>query len=215
MSKIEDIDKNFKNETADENGLVYYNCIEEPFSLHGFSSPRESGVFSRLPLSFAECEGVSEGVRRLMFNTSGGRVRFRTDSKTVAIKAQVGEPSYFNHMPVTGSRGFDLYAKEAGAEDSIFRKTMVSTELNYNISYEFDDVKPREITINFPLYNDVKTLYIGLEEGCMLEKAEPYSFLRLLRIAGGMCFKTGSKLYPHAFKVARCRFYKPWLFGKR
>ena len=175
VAKIEDIDKNFKNQTVKEEGLTYYNCLSEPFSLHGFSSPRESGVFSRLPLSFAECGDVSGGVRRLMFNTSGGRVRFRTNSKTVAIKAEVVEPAPMNHMPVTGSRGFDLYAKEADAEDLTFRKSMVSSELTYNISHEFDDKKLRDVTINFPLYNGVKSLFIGLEENCTLTEPLPYA----------------------------------------
>ena len=175
MSKIEQIDKNFAEKQIDKDGLVYYNCTEKPFSLHGLADYHENGAFTRLPISFKNCDGVSAGVRRLMFNTSGGRVRFRTDSKTVAIKAEVAEHTPMNHMPVTGSRGFDLYAKEAGAEKPTFRKTMVSTELCYNISYEFDDAQLRDVTINFPLYDGVKSLYIGLEADCVLEAPLPYS----------------------------------------
>lgn len=175
MTKIEEIDKNFKSQAVNDDGLTYYNCMQKPFSLYGFSTPCESGVFSRLPLSFAECKDVSAGVRRLMFNTSGGRVRFRTDSKVIAIKAEIGEPRHMNHMPDTGSRGFDLYAAPAGKpEDAIFKKSMVSPENIYNVSYEFDDCFLRDITINFPLYNDVKSLYIGLDKGCALTETMPY-----------------------------------------
>lgn len=177
MAKIEDIDKNFISQAVAEDGLFYYNCLQEPFSLHGlFSSHCESGVFSRLPLSFAEGEEVCDGVRRLMFNTSGGRVRFRTNSSVIAIKAEMGEICHMNHMPDTGIRGFDLYAAPAGKPDEIaFKKTMVAANRFYNISYEFDDCCLRDITINFPLYNDVKSLYIGLDKECTLTKALTYS----------------------------------------
>ena len=176
MTKIEEIDKNFKSQAVEEDGLIYYNCMQKPFSLYGFSTPCESGVFSRLPLSFAECEDISNGIRKLMFNTSGGRVRFQTDSKVIAIKAEIGEPCHMNHISDTGSRGFDLYAAPAGrAEDINFKKTMVSSGIIYNVSYEFDDCLFRDITINFPLYNDVKSLCIGLDRDCTLTKAMPYA----------------------------------------
>lgn len=176
MTKIENIDKNFKSVAVDEDGLIYHNCMQKPFSLYGFSTPCESGVFSRLPLSFAKCDDISKGVRRLMFNTSGGRVRFRTDSKVIAIKAEIGEPCHMNHISDTGSRGFDIYAAPAGSpEDIIFKKTIVSPDIVYNVSYEFDDRLLRDITINFPLYNDVKSLYIGLDKKCTLTKVMPYT----------------------------------------
>ena len=104
MSKIEHIDKNFKIQSVEEDGLIYRDCMQEPFSLHGFSNPCETGVFSRLPRLFAEHEDVNEGVRSLMFHTSGGRVRFRTDSQVIAIKVELGEICSMDHMPNTGIR---------------------------------------------------------------------------------------------------------------
>ena len=138
--------------------------------------------FSRLPLSFAKYDDICDGVRKLMFNTSGGRVRFQTDSKVIAIKAEMGEICHMNHMSDTGIRGFDLYAAPAGkTEDIFFKKTMISTDSFYNISYEFDDCFLRDITINFPLYNDVKSLCIGLERDSVLTRCRRGSCLCLFR----------------------------------
>ncbi len=181
MSKIENLDKNFKPQEVDENGLIFRNCLDEPFTLYGFSSPNESGVFSRLPISFTESDGVSEFVQRLILHTSGGRVRFRTNSKRIAIHAELRDTLVMYHMPATGSHGFDLYASPANSPgDFTFKgvltpKSFKSGETLSEASFELDDNSLREIIINFPLYNGVKSLYIGLEENCVLEKATPYS----------------------------------------
>lgn len=202
MSKIEDIDKNFRIQQADEDGLVYRNCMDDAFTLYGFSSPYETGVFTRLPLSFSECEDVSIGVRRLMLHTSGGRVRFRTNSKVIAIRAELGDSSIMYHMPATASHGFDLYAAPAdNPRELSFKKTLASIVMPYNISHEFDDHSLREITINFPMYNGVKSLYIGLEENCILEKPLPYTIEKPVvyygsSITQGACASNPGTNYP-------------------
>ena len=176
MSRIEDLDKNFKVEQTDDDGLVYRNCTDEPFTLYGFSSPRETGRFTRLPLSFLDCEDVSIVERRLMLHTSGGRVRFRTNSKTIAIRTELGDSGVMYHMPATGSHGFDLYAAPADNPGELaFKKVLASSGKSYNVFHEFDNRQLREITINFPMYNGVNSLYIGLENDCVLEKPVPYS----------------------------------------
>lgn len=64
----------------DQQDLVWRDCREAPFSLHGLLW--EDG-FCRMPGKRAE--QVSQNVSILSRNTAGGRVRFRTDSPYVAI----------------------------------------------------------------------------------------------------------------------------------
>ena len=45
---------------------------------------------------------------------------------------------------------------------------------SYESIIEFESTARRQITINFPLYSDVKELYIGLKDGCMLKEPKPY-----------------------------------------
>ena len=182
MQKIEDIDVNFKVNEAIDNGTVYYNCMDKPFSLHGFYTPVETGNFIRLPQSFSTDERVNSGVRRLMFNTSGGRVRFVTDSKIVNVLVNLSTPVRFMaHMAESGISGFDMYVASPDRKTKpLYKKTFIPSEVtidagNYSGGYEFEDNKLREITINFPLYNGVESLYIGLSEGCTLKEAKPYS----------------------------------------
>ncbi|MBQ4088215.1 MAG: hypothetical protein IJC78_08220 [Clostridia bacterium] len=182
MSKIEEIDVNFKVNEANENGVVYYNCMDKPFSLHGFYSPVETGKFMRLPESFSTDERVNGGVRSLMFHTAGGRVRFVTDSKIVSIRVNLATPVCFMpHMAESGIHGFDMYVASLDKKTKpLYKKTFIPSGVtrdagNYCGSYEFKDSTLREIIINFPLYNGVENLYIGLCDGCTLKKASPYS----------------------------------------
>lgn len=77
MKKYAEIDKNFKVETQlGKDDIRFYSVLEAPFSVHGVF--HEGGKFRRLPEKVAET--VNEGVLFLHANTTGGRVRFRTDS---------------------------------------------------------------------------------------------------------------------------------------
>lgn len=170
MNDIAKIDKNFEVKKADENGIVYYNCLDKPFKIYGLILPDEKEpFFKRMPTSVAK--STSEGVFGLYARTAGGRVRFVTDSQTVAIKATLPQISRMSHFPLTGSAGFDIY------EGTSYFKTFVppiDIKDAYSSSVKFPTKKERVITINFPLYSSVSSLKIGLEEGCFIKQAPEY-----------------------------------------
>ena len=104
--RIEDLDKNFKLETKiKREGLRFINALEKPFSVHGLI--RISDRWVRMPLDIAQ--SASPNVYMLAKNTSGGRVRFATDSPYIAIKAVQPPVTILPHIPLTGHAGFDLY----------------------------------------------------------------------------------------------------------
>lgn len=181
MARLDEIDVNFKSDTITAEDVQFWDCLSAPFKIYGLYEPYKSERFMRLPAYFAECPEVNEGVRNLMFHTAGGRVRFVTDSPYVAIVAEVEYVEQFPHMPATCRYGFDMYVADASSrKDSMYKKTFVPNGLSmdnsrYDGFYEFDDIRMREITINFPLYSAVKKLYIGLQEGCQLEEAQEYT----------------------------------------
>ena len=181
MARLDEIDVNFKSDTITAEDMQVFNCLSAPFKIHGLYEPYKSERFMRLPADFADCEGVNEGVRTLMFHTAGARVRFATDSPYVAIVAEVDFRGQMPHMPATGEFGFDMYAADVSSrKDSMYKKTFVPNGLSaenprFDGFYEFDDSRMREITINFPLYSAVNKLYIGLKEGCRLEEAQKYT----------------------------------------
>lgn len=169
MSKISDIDTNFKVETKiEKEGIKFIGLDNSAIALYGVF--KEGEKYRRMPEAVAK--SVSQGVYGLHANAAGGRIRFKTDSSYVAISAKMDDIGKMPHFPFTGSIGFDLYA------DNIYEKTFippVDITDGYESVIEFTDKKMRDITINWPLYSEVCELYIGLDENAVLEHAPSYS----------------------------------------
>lgn len=172
---IAEIDKNLVIETEFEReGLVFKNSLDAPFKIYGVY--HDGKQFRRLPQDVADA--TSEGVGRLSRNTAGGRIRFITDSPYLAIKVILPHTTFFSHMPLAGVAGFDLYVKENGRYTS--KKTFLppyNFEDSYEGVYDFTgEACERDITLNFPLYNQVYQLYIGIKEGSVLKAAPDYKY---------------------------------------
>ena len=168
MFDISKIDKNFQVDTKlDKEDIKFYSIEEAPFKIYGVF--KENEKYRRMPEDVAK--SVSDGVYRLHSNTAGARVRFATDSPYIAINAVMGALGKMSHFPRTGSGGVDMYA------DGVYVKTFVPAfdiTNGYESIFEFEKKEMREITINFPLYSEVKDLYIGLHNGADIKAAKPY-----------------------------------------
>ena len=190
MSKISQIDTNFQiPDYVQKEDLCYYDVKQEPFSVRGVFF--EEGKFRRLPMELAKSLGV--GIEYLHTNTSGGRVRFVTDSSYVAIHAELDKVEPMSHIPVTGLAGFDLYA------DGEYYGTFVppmDVKDGYDHILEFSEKKLREITIHMPLYCDVKSVLVGLQNTAQVEKAEPYGYDKPVVYYGHSITQGGSASRP-------------------
>ena len=103
-NEIEKVDKNFLvDQEIDKTGLAFYSPEKPPFRLYGVK--REGDRFYRIPPSVAE--SVSEGVLTLAKHTSGGRVRFMTDSENIAIKARLINAGAGSNQSCGGSHTTD------------------------------------------------------------------------------------------------------------
>ena len=95
----------------------------------------------------------------------------------------MGELTKKPHFAVLGTCGFDLYAKvvengEAGASE-IFVKSFIppfDLAASYESVIDFPTPAVRDITIHFPLYSEVKNLYVGLAKGASLVAAASYTY---------------------------------------
>lgn len=174
------LDKNFTIETKIERaGITFYNALSTPFSLHGLIY--ENGKYARMPDEVGESlKGPMTkpgSVRALSKHTAGGRVRFITNSPYVAIKAIIPNINHMPHMPLTGECGFDLYVGcgiDTRYKGSFIPPITTTDEFESVIDLPGNDLK--DITINFPLYNGVINLYIGLKEGSQLLPPKPYKY---------------------------------------
>ena len=176
--KIEDIDSNFKPATVGDKEVHYLNAIRAPFSLEGFPwGDPEKQEFFRLPAGLTEKEVNSGALWNAWHNTSGGAVRFRTDSPFIAIRSQLSDSGDMNHMPRAGSAGFDLYCGPAknsfhiGTAQPNPREELLERMLVVRAS---EDTGIRDWTVNFPLYGGLKTIEIGLAPGSVVEAPAPH-----------------------------------------
>lgn len=168
MASLEKIDDNFIIKTISETDIKFYNADNEIFTLHGIY--RENDIYVRMPNETAK--KVNDGVFLLNECTAGGRLRFTTDSDYIAISVKKPHFDIMPHITVTASHGFDIY--DGKEHIGTFNPPIESID-QYDGIVKFDDRKEREITVNFPLYSGVYSLYIGLREDAVIKKHKPYS----------------------------------------
>lgn len=153
-------------------GLEFFNINTQPFEIRGVFY--ENGKYRRLPESLGE--SLNEGLKYNYTNTSGGRVRFKTDSSVIAISVKMNGICKMSHCALTGSTGFDMYYNEG--EKYKYFGTFIPpfdvTDEGFESKHDFKTTKLREITINFPLYSGVSEFNIGVCEGSILEKPNVY-----------------------------------------
>ena len=168
------LDPNMSLKKADADGIVWFDPMEEPFGLVGFEWIKQDSVYRRLPVH-PDWE-IREAVTQLANHTAGGQIRFKTNSKKIMIKVKLRERSGMYHMPATGQSGFDLYLDEKGTQRYIRTTRFPHDSIWYQVElFNSDENQAGTFTINFPLYNGVNFLQIGLEEGASLEAPDPFN----------------------------------------
>ena len=219
MSKIAEIDKRMAPETnIEREGIRMYNIDEVPFRIYGVY--RDGDKYRRLPEAVAA--NTNPGVLGLHANTAGGRVRFVTDSPYVILKAHMN-PGKMPHFALTGSCGFDMYAEvvdcdEQTAENNSQGKGAVRYAGTYMPPFDvkdiyegvidFEEQKKRIITVNFPLYSDVFSVFVGLKEDCLLEIAPDYTLEKPVVYYGSSITQGGCASKPGSSyqSILSCRF---------
>lgn len=186
MKEISKIDKNFcVPDYITEPDICWLNGADYVYGL------KHDTAYRRLDTAIAQ--SVNEGVVSLATNTAGGRLRFITNSEYIAISAKMPSAVNFSHMPATGVRGFDLYV------DNLFAASFVPpTECSgdYDSIIHLNKNKLCEITINFPLYNDVTDVYIGIQKDAVIRKAPSYNISKPVIFYGSSITQGGCASRP-------------------
>ena len=192
MASISNIDRNFAVQSSlDLPDIQFHNVLDAPFDIYGLI--HENGCFRRMPEQVSKT--VSEGVFWLHTHTAGGRVKFITNSRYIAIHAKMPIVSKMPHFTLTGSAGFDLYV---GKKEDYYGSFVPPVEITdgYESVLYFGDCSEREITINFPLYSNVSDLYIGLENKAVVKKASGYKHQKPIVFYGSSITQGGCASRP-------------------
>ena len=202
------IDPNLAVSAVKYTDVVWHSALDAPFSVHGVFYDKELGGYVRMPQDVAK--NVSESVTILSEMTSGGRVRFITDSPYVAIFCRAPKIKAMPHMPLSGSHGFSVYCngKYAGkvtpTVDEVF--TPHEEGILFGGSVDLRSTGFSEIEIYMPLYSGVHDLNIGIKDGCTLLPAREYKYKKTIVIYGSSITQGGCASRPgndYAMRLSR------------
>ncbi len=179
---IRKIDKNFDTSFTRPDDLEWFSIREFPFSIHGVAYSEE-GLYRRLDKTVAEA--TNEGVAVLSKTTSGGRVRFATDSPYIVVRLEEPFSVPTSQMTFAARFGVSMFANGV-FEGSVMPtyEQIVAADPSHggNGKLMFDGIRrpymesPEvyEAEICFPISNTVTAMHIGLKKGCALQAAKPY-----------------------------------------
>lgn len=210
---ISKLDKNFLQLQADKN-CSWFDANNELFSLYGISYDFDENHYTRV--ADKELREISSGVKYFSTNTAGGRLVFKTNSKSLSIKCSFNNHGIMSHMPIVGSNGFAVYV------NGKFRAKFAPnwTDFNNGDIVVFDaktvfnnNGEMKDIKIYFPLYSGVYQLFIGLDKDAVIEKNTPYDYQEKPVVyygssitQGGCASRPGNDYPSHIERWLNCNF---------
>jgi hypothetical protein len=146
--------------------IVYVNA--SAFPVYGKISEETDGRYERLP---AYLKGVSrKAIWTRGRHSTGLYIRFRSNSTTIHVKWESLFNNTYNHMADIGTKGLDLYALVDGkwrfigpgrpSADGISTHTIVKNMTPIE----------REFMLYLSLYDGIKSLEIGVDEGSYIDQ---------------------------------------------
>ncbi|MBR5660820.1 MAG: SGNH/GDSL hydrolase family protein [Bacteroidales bacterium] len=148
----------------------YYYTDASVFPIYGKAIENTSATYERLPASL---EGVTRpSVWNLAHHSAGISVRFRSDSPSIKLRWISFGLATMNHMTDTGTRGLDLYTQDPVDGHWRFARSARPQKdtLNDQVVISGMEPKMREFIVYLSLYEGVKKLEIGVEEGSVIDQ---------------------------------------------
>ena len=148
--------------------VVYYDA--SAFPIYGKAIENTSATYERLPASL---EGViRKPVWDLAHHSAGISVRFRSNSPFIRLRWESFGLHTMNHMTDTGTRGLDLYSQDPVNGKWRFVKRARPSKEIVNDQLVIDNMDPvmREYIVYLSLYEGVKKIEIGIDEGSVIEQ---------------------------------------------
>lgn len=157
---------NFNVSNAQKTTTVFHDASK--FYLYGkaFSTSNtyhriDTAAYGDLPLT----------VKRLLTHSAGLAVVFKTNSKSISAKWCVTKAKASNNLTPIAQKGLDLYIKKEGKWQfaGVGRPSDVCSE--YNIVKNMDETE-KECMLFLPLYDELKSLEIGVDKESNIESLD-------------------------------------------
>jgi sugar phosphate isomerase/epimerase/lysophospholipase L1-like esterase len=140
------------------------------------------GELSRLPVKQKDI--YRKPVWDLAQDPSGGRIRFRTNSTTLAIKLEYPHSPSMSNMHAFGQTGIDIYVDGNYRDTAIAGKDSKPGFTQEHFFYRNQLRANHEITLYLPLYIPIKILGIGVDADAEIQDPKPFALSRPVVIYG-------------------------------
>lgn len=121
-------------------------------------------------LDTVQYKGFTKSENMQVRMSSGIAVAFRTDSPSISIKTVYGDVLWPNNTGGFSARGYDLYIRKDGrwlyAGAGVCDPKRPEKEMNIVANMDKD---LKECLLYLPLYSEVQSVKIGVDEGALLE----------------------------------------------
>ena len=180
MKNIADIDPNMAVKDPDIEGITWYSPLNQKmFKAYGSEAFYE-GDYARLSrLQREEVEKISPDVAFLSKWCAGLQLKFKTNSCKIMLDVTLRNPQDMNNMTTIAQCGFDIYVYDEAAKEFIFHNAgayprhLEEYRVELSLFNYFDkSQKEREFIINFPLYQGIKDVKIGLDSNSITTPSE-------------------------------------------
>ena len=171
-----------KRHILDEAIFDWYDVKNAPFEIYGLYRGEEDTDprFRRTPQAIGD--GTNEYTKFLCYHPAGGRIRFATDAKKIAIYVHYCFFDRSNHMCFNGECGLDLYHDDGDRHTYICTMTPnLDTSIEQKMEYYHIDWLETRVpdgmncyTLNMPLYCGVDDIMIGVPKGCSVTGGAKY-----------------------------------------
>lgn len=166
------VDKNFQIRSNTTGNVYWFNPLENNnVTLYGFPFIDKEKSYKRIPSLFQD--NLPVNIKNLATNTAGGQIHFYTNSSKLAIDVTLTSVSQLSGMTVTAQSGFDIYVGSSYDNLKFYDASRLPlTATNYTYSFDLhSNGNEQLIVINFPLYNGVSQLQLGINENSTLRPA--------------------------------------------
>jgi lysophospholipase L1-like esterase len=160
-------------------GMVWHDPTSAPFSLEGFPFYEQNRNYCRLPMEIMPT--LREKLQWVVWQPSGGVIRFMTDATRLALNVTLGRGEHSRQGTIVQESGFDVYVGSGTSRQ--FRASLaphvVCTTYVDEIKLPGDTLK--EVAIYFPLLNPVHEVLVGLAPDAVVNAPPPHA-------RGAICF---------------------------
>lgn len=155
--------------------MKYYNITQKPLKIYGLAiADAENRQFYRLPETLLEKMPQYDYLGR---RSTGGRVRFCTDSSHLTIRMTLNQTKEDINIPLSGSAGADIYlGRGTGSEYLGYIAPGCHMMEEISVEKTFSKKNVMEIvTINLPRNDHLLSMEIGIDDTAKMEEAPAYT----------------------------------------